>query len=291
RDRAMEDYSPTDAVRKIEDFVDGLSNWYVRRSRRRFWKSENDADKLSAYNTLYQCLVTLAKLLAPFTPFLAEEMYRNLVCSVFPQAPESVHLADFPVADEGRIDRQLAEDTRLAMRVCSLGRAARAKAGIKIRQPLAEIYVGVKSDAEKRAVERMAVPILDELNIKEMFVDRLEKVMAKEGTGVSVASDGTSAVAISCYITVELEAEGMAREIVHRVQMMRRSAGYEITDHIVLYIEADAFIVQSLSSFADYVRQETLAREIEESVPDEVDLKETLRISGYTITLGIKKVV
>jgi len=110
-DTALDGYNPTEAGRKIEGFVGELSNWYVRRSRRRFWKSENDTDKLSAYNALYQCLVTLSKLLAPFIPFLAEEIYRNLVCSPFPEAPGSVHLADFPVADEGKIDKQLAADT------------------------------------------------------------------------------------------------------------------------------------------------------------------------------------
>ena len=289
-DTALDGYSPTDAGRKIETFVDGLSNWYVRRSRRRFWKSENDADKLSAYNTLYQCLVTLAKLTAPLTPFIAEELYRNLVLSAFPQGPESVHLTDFPVADKGMIDRQLSADNRLAMKICSLGRSARSQAGIKIRQPLAEVYVGVSSEAEKRAIERMAPLMLEELNIKELFCDAVEKVAGKEDTGIAVASESGNSVAVSCYITAELEAEGMAREIVHRVQNMRRSAGYEIADHIVMYYEADAFIMQSLSSFADYVMQETLASSVEEGVPDDVDLKETFKISGYTVLLGVKKV-
>ncbi|GAI14420.1 unnamed protein product, partial [marine sediment metagenome] len=103
-DAGLDAYNPTEAGRRIESFVNGLSNWYVRRSRRRFWKSENDADKLAAYTTLYECLVVLSKLLAPFTPFLAEELYQNLVCSAFPEAPDSVHLADFPVADEAKID-------------------------------------------------------------------------------------------------------------------------------------------------------------------------------------------
>jgi isoleucyl-tRNA synthetase len=288
-DADLADYSPTDAGRKIETFVDGLSNWYVRRSRRRFWKSENDQDKLSAYNTLYTCLVTLTKLLAPFTPFLAEELYRNLVLSVFPQEAESVHLADFPVPDMALIDKQLADDNRLAIRVCSLGRAARSKAGIKIRQPLAEIYVGVKSDRERRALERMAALVLEELNIKEMHLDAPEKVAGREDTGYSIVNEGGTSVAVSCYITAELEAEGMAREIVHRVQTMRRSAGYDIADHIILYYEADAFIMQSLSSFADYVKQETLARDIEDTVPDGVDLKEEFRVSGYRLSLGVKK--
>jgi isoleucyl-tRNA synthetase len=131
--------------------------------------------------------------------------------------------------------------------------------------------------------------VLEELNVKELHCDTVEKVAGLEGTGYAVASETGNSVAISTYITAELEAEGMAREIVHRVQNMRRSAGYDIADHITLYYEADAFILQSLSSFADYVRQETLAREIEDSVPEDVDLKETFKISGYTILLGVKK--
>jgi isoleucyl-tRNA synthetase len=289
-DADLSRYSPTDAGRKIENFVDGLSNWYVRRSRRRFWKSENDADKLSAYNTLYGCLVTLVKLLAPFTPFLTEELYQNLVRSAFPDAPASVHLADFPVADAALIDKELVEDNRLAMRLCSLGRAARSQAGIKVRQPLAEIYVGVKSERERRALGRMAPLILEELNVKEMAFDTVEQVAGKDASGHAIVSEPGLSVAVSCYITAELEAEGMAREIVHRVQTMRRTAGYDIADHIVLYYEADAFIMQSLSSFADYVMQETLARAIEDGVPADVDLKEEFKVSGYKLLLGVKKV-
>ena len=124
-DTGLDNYHPTEAGRKIESLVSDLSNWYVRRSRRRFWKSESDADKLSAYTTLYQCLVVLSKLLAPFTPFVAEEIYRNLVCSAFPEAPESVHLADFPKADKSKIDERLSADVRLVMKVCSLWALAR----------------------------------------------------------------------------------------------------------------------------------------------------------------------
>lgn len=287
---ALDNYNLIDACRKIESFVDGLSNWYVRRSRRRFWKSENDTDKLSAYNTLYQCLVTLTKLIAPFTPFIAEEIYRNLVGSVSPGAPESVHLADFPVSDAGKIDKELSEDNRLAMKVCSMGRAARSKAGIKVRQPLGELFVGVSSDWEKRALERVIDLVLEELNIKELHYDKVDVVAAREKDGFTVVSETTNNVAISRYITAELEAEGMAREIVHRVQTMRRNAGYEIADHINVYYEADAFIMQSISSFADYVMQETLACEIFDAVPEEVDLRDTYRISGYKMLLGVKKV-
>ena len=282
-------YNPTDAGRKIEAFVDRLSNWHVRRSRRRFWKSENDADKLSAYHTLYHCLVTISKLLAPFTPFLAEEIYQNLVKSVFPSVPESVHLTDYSVADESKIDKQLSDDNRLAMRVSSLGRAARSKAGIKVRQPLEDVYVGVSTDWEKRALERVTPLILEELNVKELYYDSPQVVAAKESSGYAVVTEANNSVAVSTAITVELEAEGMAREIVHRVQNMRRSAGYEIADHIHVYYEADAFIMQSLSSFADYVMQETLALNLEDGIPDDVDAKETYKVSGYTVALAVKK--
>jgi isoleucyl-tRNA synthetase len=286
---ALENYNPTDAGRKIETFVDGLSNWYVRRSRRRFWKSENDADKLSAYNSLYHCLVTLAKLLAPFTPFLAEELYQNLVRSVSPDAPESVHLADYPVADTGMIDKQLADDNRLAMKVCSMGRAARSKAGVKVRQPLETVYVGVSSDFETRALERVAPLILDELNVKELNTETVENVAGLGGAGYAVVSETPNNVAVSTHITIELEAEGIAREIVHRLQTMRRTAGYEIADHIITYFEADASFVQTISAFIDYIRQETLSDDIEEGIPDDVDLQEEHKIIGYHLSLGIKK--
>ncbi len=289
-DNNLENYNPTDAGRKIETFVDGLSNWYVRRSRRRFWKSENDTDKLSAYNTLYRCLVTLAKLLAPFTPFLAEELYQNLVRLVSKDAAESVHLVDFPTANTSLIDKQLADDNRLAMKVCSMGRAARSKVGIKIRQPLETLYVGVASDFESRSLERIAPLILDELNVKELRTDTVEKVNGMEVANYSVVNEPGSSVAVSTFITVELQAEGIAREIVHRLQTMRRTAGYEIADHIKVYHDGNAFFMQALSAFADYIRQETLADDIEEGIPDDVDLKEEHKISGYHLTMGIKKV-
>ena len=288
-DAALDDYNPTDAGRKIEGFGDGLSNWYVRRSRRRFWKSESDADKLSAYNTLYQCLVTLARLMAPFTPFIAEELYQNLVRTADKDAPESVHMADFPVADLKLVDRQLSDDNRLAMKVCSLGRAARSQAGVKVRQPLETLCVGVSSDFEKRALERVAPLVLGELNVKEIRADSVTRVAGLEGQGYAFASEATNNVAISTAITLELEAEGIAREIVHRVQSMRRAAGYEITDHIVTYYEGDAYFVQGISAFADYIRQETLSADIDEGIPADADIQETVKVSGLTLKLGVKK--
>ena len=164
--RSLDEYDATGAGRKIEEFVDNLSNWYVRRSRRRFWKSENDVDKQSAYTTLYQCLVTLAKLLAPLTPFVAEELYQNLVRPFDKDAPESIHLTDYPLADLSQVDEKLSAAINLVVKVTSLGRAARAKSNLKVRQPLAKVLVKVRTEAEKASLEQMASQVLDELNVK-----------------------------------------------------------------------------------------------------------------------------
>ena len=286
-DSAMDNYNPTEAGRKIESFVDGLSNWYVRRSRRRFWKSENDADKLSAYTTLYQCLVTLSKLLAPFTPFLAEELYQNLVCSTFPQEPDSMHLADFPVADENKIDKQLTADIRLAMKVSSLGRAARSQAGIKVRQPLAKVLVNVDSSRDRKGLERMVSQVLDELNVKSL--ELVATVADLDKPGYVVNSEGNCVVAVPTEISPELAMEGMAREVVHRLQTMRRSAGFDIADHIITYYQGDAYMKRVMGDFADYVKQETLSTELVEGVPQEGVFTERYNLGGCDILLGVKR--
>jgi len=286
-DTGLDAYNPTEAGRRIESFVNDLSNWYVRRSRRRFWKSESDADKLAAYTTLYECLVTLAKLLAPFTPFLAEEMYQNLVCSAFPEAPDSVHLTDFPVADEAKIDQQLTADIRLAMKVSSLGRAARSQAGIKVRQPLAKVMVKLQSDKEGEALERLMPQVLEELNVKGVeFVDQEAEL---DKPGYVVVSEGGYSVALPTEIPPELQAEGVAREIVRRLQTMRRSAGFDITDHINTYYQGEAYIRQVMEDFADYIKQETLSQRLIEEVPGEDVFTERHKLSGYDILLGVKR--
>jgi isoleucyl-tRNA synthetase len=286
-DSALERYDPTEAGRKIENFVDELSNWYVRRSRRRFWKSENDADKISAYNTLYQCLVTLSKLLAPFTPFLADELYQNLVLVAFPDAPESVHLADFPVADETKIDQRLSADIQLAMRLSSLGRAARSQASIKVRQPLAEVIVRVNSKREKEGLERVKSQVLDELNVKDLkFIADMETL---DKGSYSITSEGNYWVAVPTRPSPELEAEGLAREVVHRLQTMRRSAGFEIADHIVIYYQGDEHIRKVMAEFADYIRQETLAEQLLEKAPEPGAFTESHKLGEHKVLLGVKR--
>ncbi len=166
----FEDYEVYPAARAIERFVDELSNWYVRRNRRRFWKSETDADKQAAYETLYTCLLTLAKLIAPFTPFVAEEIYRNLTGQATGAArddlPESVHLARWPTVDASLLDEGLVADTEALLAAVSLGRAARKTAGLKVRQPLSELWLGASSPALSEGVRRFEADLRDELNVK-----------------------------------------------------------------------------------------------------------------------------
>ncbi|MEM8536035.1 MAG: DUF5915 domain-containing protein, partial [Chloroflexota bacterium] len=163
---ALESYEVTNAAREIELFVDELSNWYVRRNRRRFWKAESDTDKHAAYTTLYTCLVTVAKLAAPFIPFVSESMYRNLVLSVNPQAAESIHLAEWPKVNEALLDEKLVADTETLLKAVGLGRAARKGANIKIRQPLSELWVRAATPAATDGLRRFEAELRDELNVK-----------------------------------------------------------------------------------------------------------------------------
>ncbi len=345
---SLDTYDPTTAGRRIEDFVDDLSNWYIRRSRKRFWKSENDDDKLAAYSALYACLYTLVKLLAPFTPFVAEEMYQNLVRSIDEGAPESVHLTDYPEADSDAIDERLSADVRLIMEVSSMGRSARSRANIKVRQPLSAVKVTVASDRDKEAIERNADQLRDELNVKEVVCARgevsyrlepnrkqlrrrfgkdaeriaglIEGLAAEEREHVascirrrsevqvgeyrlsdqeiSLATDTPGyigvlghaiAVEVSTEITPELADEGLARELVHRLQYMRRSAGFDIADHIETHFQADDRIRKVMKDYADYIRQETLSRSLEEGHAPEGAYVESHKLEGADVTLAVKR--
>ena len=300
----LEGYDPTSSGRSIQQFVDDLSNWYVRRSRRRFWKSGADADKLAAYWTLYTCLVTLTKLLAPFTPFVAEAMYQNLVRSVDAEAPESVHLAAWPQADAALVDDQLIHDTRLVMRVVSLGRAARSKAGIKVRQPLAVAAAFVHNAAQAEGLRRLGGQVLEELNVKhlevidsaEVFegrkaVEHPTDLLALLPDGAALAEDEAGyAVGIDTAITPELADEGLARELVHRIQNMRKAAGFEIADRISLYYSDAQRLRRVFADYGDYVREETLAEEIAEGrAPDAAYVEEQM-VEGEKVTFAVRRV-
>jgi len=291
--KLMDGYNPTSAARRIEGFVDNLSNWYVRRNRRRFWKSENDADKLAAYTTLYQCLVTLSQLLAPFVPFIAEELHQNLFRSINPQDRESVHLTDFPIADEAKINDKLNSDVELAMKISSLGRAARAKAGIKVRQPLGKAVVNVGVEEEEKALESLASEVMEEINVKQLVVLTEAKGREKFPSnmlGYSVANDARYWVAVSTELPPELIAEGVSRELVRHLQNMRRNAKFDITDHIITYYQTkESLIKQVINNFADYIKQETLSQELIDSLPPGGTYSEKHRISNSEVSLAIKK--
>jgi isoleucyl-tRNA synthetase len=347
---ALDDFDALAATKRFEAFVEDLSNWYVRRSRRRFWKSESDTDKQAAYATLYEALLTLAKLLAPFTPFLAEEMYQNLVRSFDASAPQSVHLTDWPTADMSKVDRALSDETQLVMSVASLGRAARAKAQLKVRQPVAELFVKVPTALEEHALERLAPQLLDELNVKALRIVRDETdflrfevkpnlkllgqkygrdvqaiakalesmpddalsdvaravqerlavevagktlepdellVNGREKEGFASASDDGVVVIVSTEMTPELEQEGLARELVHRIQNLRKDAGFEIADRIRTYYAGDGDLRDVMQRFGDYVRQETLSVAVEEAAPPPDAHSESANVDGREVTLGV----
>ena len=301
----MDGYEPTNAGRRIQEFIDQLSNWYVRRSRRRFWRNEGDADKLSGYITLHTCLVTVTKLMAPLAPFVAEEMYQNLVCSVDPSAPDSVHLSEFPVADKSLVDQPLMEATQLAMKLASMGRAARSKAGLKVRQPLAKVLVKVRAPAEREYIDQVRPQVLEELNIKDIQVIEGDSPIAKqvlEQAGeetetilsvenYSVSLDGGYMVAVDADISPELAEEGLAREVVHRIQGMRRSANFDVTDRIVTYYQGPSEFADVMQgAFADYIRDETLSTQLVDGSPDKEAATESTKIEGMEITLAVHQV-
>ena len=346
----LEDWRVEIASGRIERFVDRLSNWYVRRSRRRFWKSDDDADKQSAYQTLYSCVSTLSRLLAPFMPFISEEIYQNLVKRVDPSAPDSVHLSDWPVADESVIDEELSLNTDLAMRLSSLGRAARASIGVRVRQPLAELIVRLRYPEEELRLGQIAQQLRDELNVKvvrlasetDSFLnyeikpdyrllgpkyrtqigaissaigeadasDVAQRVEAGEqvtlggftfepdeilvntvaADGYAVQSDAQCSVGISTQINDDLIAEGMVRETAHYVQLLRKEAGLEISDRIVLWLNAESgyALSEALIAGTDYIASETLAVSVRHDEPINPTVSELCTVEGYMLTISLR---
>ncbi len=345
----LDDYDTLNPARRIETFVEDLSNWYVRRSRRRFWKSEDDADKRSAYRTLHGCLATLSKLLAPFTPFLAEEMYQNLVRSQDSDAPPSVHLCDWPAADASLVDERLSDEVRLVMSLVSLGRSARSKAGIKVRQPLARVFVKVGGPEEEDALGRLESQLLEELNVRELVlmhdesdflryevrpnlpvlgpkygaaVAQIREALAKqepaavaeavaasrgvevaghrlepgeilvstvEEEGFASAQEGGRVVVVDTEVPPALLDEGLARELVHRIQNLRRDAGFDISDRITTYWQADDDIRRVLAAHAEYVKGETLSLALEEGEPPPDAHRTEQTVDGHEVVLGARR--
>ena len=350
----MENYHLTNAPRAIEAFVDDLSNWYVRRSRDRFWGAEAGHDKQAAYATLYEVLVTLAKLAAPFIPFLADALYRNLVGSLDPDAPVSVHLAEYPVANASLKDAQLETDMAFTREVIRMGHAARNRSGIKTRQPLAELILGGLSDAEKETVSRLAELVHDELNVKAVvFTEDLDAfaqvtlkpnfralgpkygkgvqaiakalapadavqmkaeleatgslqieasgetytleqsdidVQTQNRKGFFVEVDAKKFAALSTELTHELTLEGLARELVNKIQNMRKDADFNVADRIKLSLETPSLLVdEAFQVHRDYILQETLTAAVIEA-PSGNAFTVDQKLNGEPATLSVEQV-
>ncbi len=321
----MQQYDLTGSIRLINDFtVDDLSNWYIRRSRKRFWKGEMGKDKLAAYQTLYQCLDTVARLLAPFTPFIADRIFMNLNSVTGREPRESVHLCELPALDKASIDRSLELRMKKAQIVTSLVRTMREKASIKVRQPLKRIMLAVDDTADRMEYEKVRDIIVDEVNVQKVeYIEDESSVVSKKAKpdfkslgprygkevkrvagsirtlthkqisaleasgsleleiegkrymitledvvisredieGWLVAADDAHGVmvALDTEITPELEMLGLARELVSRVQALRKDSGLEITDRIVLQVGGSEKVERAIETNSEYIRQETLA--------------------------------
>ena len=334
-DREMQNYDPTRAGRLIESFInDDLSNWYVRLNRKRFWGKEMSQDKLSAYQTLYTCLETVARLLAPFAPFYADRLFLDLTQVTGSDNACSVHLAKFPEADESMIDTDLEQRMAMAQKITSMVLALRRKVSIKVRQPLQAIMIPAVDDEQRKHIEAVKELIMNEVNVKELkFVEgqgilvkkvkcnfrtmgkkfgkmmkaiaaataafdqdqiaSLEnngqteldidgqkvtieaadvEIISEDIPGWLVTNEGNLTVALEVELTDELRNEGVARELINRIQNLRKESGLEITDHISVVITRLEAIEKSMGDFADYVEEQVLADSIELGDNDGVEL-------------------
>ena len=325
-DAAYKDYEPTKATRAIAEFVQEImSNWYVRLSRRRFWKGEYQQDKIAAYQTLFECLLSISKLMAPVAPFYADQLYRDLCNATQVEAFDSVHLAQFPVAVNQNRKPALEDRMSKARIIASLALSLRKKEQIKVRQPLQKIMIPVRNAAEREAIELVADLIQSEINVKSIeLLDDASDILVKEikpnfktlgprfgknmkaavgvinnlnnvqiksleagetlvvqinGEKVNiepndvliqskdiegwlVANSNGLTVALDIQLDDDLINEGIAREMVNRIQNLRKDAGFKVTDKIILYLKEDVALVKVFEKHQDYIQQETLAKEI-----------------------------
>lgn len=350
----LDDLDITDAARTLEALVDDISNWYVRRCRERYWKSGMDDDKIAAYMTLYEALVTFVKMAAPFVPFMTEEIYQNLVLTPYPDEPISIHLCDFPQVKEELIDETLEHKMELARKIVELGRAARNKGKIKNRQPLQKMMVQLRNPADKTLIEDLSDIIKDELNIKEIeYIDVAEEyftytvkprfdllgpkygklmskiskelstaeplellrkarakgqvvlnidgqditileseldVRAQDKEGFCAEGEGGYYVVLDTTITPELMLEGIARELVSKVQNMRKEAGFAVEDKICLYCLGDDIINKAIEVHDEEIKSDTLSVAIEKIVPPADSFAKEQDINGHKANIGVKKI-
>jgi isoleucyl-tRNA synthetase len=344
------DFEPTRAARTIQDFVDAhLSNWYVRLSRRRFWKSDNSDDKTSAYQTLYTCLVTIAKLMSPIAPFFAERLYNDLNTATGKEQFESVHLADFPVYHTDLVDKELEERMQLAQDISSLTLSLRKKVGINVRQPLSKILLPILDKNFEHQVEAVKELILSETNIKAIeyindtagFIKRKIKpnfkalgqkvgkdmkavaqaiteftqediaalesqgsftltgtghtisttdveISAEDVPGWQVANLGKLTVALDVTLTEELKQEGISRELINRIQNLRKGNNFEVTDKINVRLSNHPLISEAVKNNLSYICAEILAADIQ--LDNELTEGEKTVIDDNEILISISKI-
>ncbi|MEO6796977.1 MAG: isoleucine--tRNA ligase [Candidatus Dormibacter sp.] len=266
-EKALEAYDPPTAARRLEAFVLDLSTWYVRRSRRRFWKSESDTDKRSAYQTLYGVLVSVSQLLAPFMPFVSDAIYRNLAAGKAGM-PQSVHLCDWPAAAPEWADDDLRQQMATVRRLVANGLAARNAAGIKVRQPLRGVQI-----ADRPLRPELEGILLEELNIKT----------------ASYAGEG-GALTLDTEISEELKLEGLARDLVRKIQDLRKQSGFSVEDRIRLTYDGDGLLVAALERWRDFIATETLAVSMVRGSAPEGASTETFRIEGQELSVGVIRV-
>ncbi|MFA4930989.1 MAG: isoleucine--tRNA ligase [Patescibacteria group bacterium] len=270
----LEAYELNKATRLFPKFVDNLSNWYVRRSRRRFWKSESDTDKQSAYQTLYVVLVQLTKLMAPFTPFMTETIFMNLTN----KEKGSVHLQDYPLVNEKLIDEKLSADMAFVRQAVEMGLSARAKAGIKVRQPLNKMVIKSVAKIED---EQLFDLIKDEVNVKEIELVILEVM----------DNDADMDVELDINITDELKIEGMARDIVRHIQQARKEAGFNVDDRIVILYETQVEeIKQAFVAHAEYIAHEVLAERMVTEDDEEYEFTKEADVEKMPLVIKLKRV-
>ena len=268
----MEAHELHKAARLFPPFIDGLSNWYIRRSRKRFWKSANDADKDNAYATLYYVLTETVKLLAPFAPFITEEVYRGLTQTT------SVHMADAPVADAQRVDDALNENMRMTREVISAGLTLRAQAKIKVRQPLSRLTV---QNGAWEPTDDMRAIVCEELNVKT--VEMADVVDA----GLTVRMDVAGVmIALDTTVTDALRVEGNARELIRTIQQLRKKAGYDVDDRITVGVEGCGAVMDAHGTL---VAHEVLATTVQEVAVADADMTETVTIDAMPVTVTLRK--
>ncbi|MGE5577996.1 MAG: isoleucine--tRNA ligase, partial [Syntrophothermus sp.] len=289
--KTLDAYDVTGAAGRLESFVDDLSNWYLRRSRKRFWQGEMNEDKSAAYATLYEVLLDVARLAAPFLPFTSEVIYQNLAYGSESRSeldsesappgsvnrlPKSVHLNSFPQANQALRDTELEAKMELARRFVILGRSARNKAGIKVRQPLQKASCRVSSKEEAHWLKELSTLVLDELNIKELEV---------------TVEDNTEALTLATALDTPLILEGLAREMVHKIQAMRKEAGLEVTDRILIGYQGDAVVHDAVQAYREFIAGETMAQEIlpmpDGDYPEPGLRTEKTNLNGRKVTLQL----